>query len=91
MSDVHWRIDISSAAQKALDRLAAEDNRRIVRYLEERVAVAPDPERLGKALEGRLKGLRRYRVGDYRIVVRVEKGRLVVVVVTIGHRREVYR
>jgi mRNA-degrading endonuclease RelE of RelBE toxin-antitoxin system len=45
---------------------------------------------LGRALTGDLKGLWRYRVGDYRIVASIEDDRFVVLVVTVGHRREVY-
>jgi mRNA interferase RelE/StbE len=59
--------------------------------LRERIATAADPRRFGHALAGDLKGLWRYRVGDYRIVAAIEADRFVVLVVTIGHRREVYR
>jgi mRNA interferase RelE/StbE len=62
-----------------------------VRYLRERIAGEGDPRRFGHALTGDLKGLWRYRVGDYRIVASIEDERFVVLVVTIGHRREVYR
>ena len=51
---------------------------------------AEDPRRFGKALAGDLAGLCRYRIGDYRLVVAFEDDRLVVLVVTFGHRREVY-
>jgi mRNA interferase RelE/StbE len=50
-----------------------------------------DPRRFGHALTGDRKGLWRYRVGDYRIIAGIEDDRFVVLVVTIGHRREVYR
>jgi mRNA interferase RelE/StbE len=50
-----------------------------------------DPRRSGHALTGDRQGLWRYRVGDYRIVATIEDDRFVVLVVTVGHRREVYR
>lgn len=50
-----------------------------------------DPRALGEALHGDKSGLWRYRVGDYRLVCSLEDTRLVIVVLTIGHRREVYR
>lgn len=59
--------------------------------LRERIAGSRDPRRFGQALIGDRKGLWRYRVGDYRIVAAIEDDRLVVMVVTVGHRREVYR
>jgi mRNA interferase RelE/StbE len=63
----------------------------VLRYLRERIAGSSDPRRFGQALTGDRKGLWRYRVNDYRIVVFIEDDRFVVLVVTVGHRREVYR
>jgi mRNA interferase RelE/StbE len=57
----------------------------------ERLATEADPRRLGHSLSGPLIGLWRYRVGDYRLICRIEDGRCLVLVLTIGHRREVYR
>ena len=50
-----------------------------------------DPRSEGKALPGNLAGIWRYRVGDYRILCDIDNGRLVVLVVDVAHRREVYR
>jgi mRNA interferase RelE/StbE len=58
--------------------------------LRRRIATAEDPRRFGRPLTGDLKGLWRYRVGDYRIVAAIEDNRFVVLVVTVGHRRDVY-
>jgi mRNA interferase RelE/StbE len=62
----------------------------VLRYLRERIATNQDPRRFGHALTHDLKGLWRYRVGDYRIVALIEDDRFVVLVVTVGHRRDVY-
>ena len=69
---------------------ARSRNALILRYLRQRIATTQDPRRFGRALTGDLKGLWRYRVGDYRIVASIEDDRFVVLVVTVGHRREVY-
>ncbi len=59
--------------------------------MDERLANLDDPRTLGHALTGsRLGELWRYRVGDYRVVARIEDKLLTVLVVQIGHRREVY-
>ncbi|MEA2888015.1 MAG: mRNA interferase RelE/StbE [Bradyrhizobium sp.] len=63
----------------------------VLSYLRTRIAGSGDPRRLGQPLTGDRQGLWRYRVGDYRIVAAIEDDRLVVLVVTVGHRREVYR
>jgi mRNA interferase RelE/StbE len=86
-----WRIEVDRRAARELRKLGAEAERIILRYLRERIAGSPDPRRFGHALTGDRKGLWRYRVGDYRIIASIEDDRFVVLVVTIGHRREVYR
>jgi mRNA interferase RelE/StbE len=86
-----WRVEFDRAADRDLRKLGSEAERLITRYLRERIATADDPRRFGHALTGDLKGLWRYRVGDYRIVASIEDDRFVVLVVAIGHRREVYR
>ena len=86
-----WRVEFDRAAARDLRRLGADAERRVLKYLRERIAGTADPRRLGHALTGDRKGLWRYRVGDYRIVAAIEDNRFVVLVVTVGHRREVYR
>jgi mRNA interferase RelE/StbE len=86
-----WRVAFDRAADRDLRKLGSEAERLITRYLRERIAGSDDPRRFGHALTGDRKGLWRYRVGDYRIVASIEDDRFVVLVVTIGHRREVYR
>lgn len=86
-----WRVEFDHAAARELRKLGVEAERRVLRFLRERIAGAEDPRRFGHALTGDRKGLWRYRVGDYRIVATIEDDRFMVLVVTVGHRREVYR
>ena len=86
-----WRVEFDRAAVRDLKKLGIEAERRVLAYLRDRIAGSPDPRRLGQPLTGDRQGFWRYRVGDYRIVASVEDDRFVVLVVTIGHRREVYR
>ncbi len=86
-----WTIEFDERARKDLRRLDTVVQKSILRYLRQRVAVAADPRRLGKPLHGEFAGLWRYRVGDWRLVCRIEDRRLVVLVLTVGHRREIYR
>jgi mRNA interferase RelE/StbE len=86
-----WWVEFHSAAVRDLRKLGADGESRVLRYLRERIAGRKDPRRFGQALTGDRKGLWRYRVGDYRIVAAIEDNRFVVLVVTVGHRREVYR
>lgn len=86
-----WRIDYSDTALKKLRKLDRETSRAIVDYLDDRIALSADPRIFGKPLTGSLKGRWRFRVGDYRIVCSFKSERLVVLVIDLGHRREIYR
>ena len=85
-----WNVEFDDRARKELRSLDAQAQREILRYLRERIAVDDDPRRFGKALGRDLSGLWRYRVGSYRLICRIEDGMLVVLVVRVGHRSEVY-
>jgi mRNA interferase RelE/StbE len=85
-----WRVDFLAEAARELRKLGPSAEMLVLRYLRQRIAVAEDPRRFGRPLTGDLKGFWRYRVGDYRIVASIEDDRFIVLVVTVGHRREVY-
>jgi mRNA interferase RelE/StbE len=89
MSQV-WQVEFDQDAAKDLRKIGKPAATLILMYLRTRIATAEDPRRFGKALFGDLKGLWRYRVGDYRIVARIEDERFIVLVLAVGHRREVY-
>ena len=63
----------------------------MIRFLDERIRPLDDPRTLGKALQADFAGAWRYRVGDIRIVVRIEYGEVVILVLTIGNRGDIYR
>jgi len=86
-----WRIELAASAEKSLSKLDRTAAKRITTFLRERVASADDPRSSGKALAGQLAGLWRYRVGDYRVICQIEDGKLLILVVTIGHRGDIYR
>jgi mRNA interferase RelE/StbE len=87
-----WTVEFESAALKELERLEPQDARRILQFLADRVASRDDPRALGEALKGsRFTGLWKYRVGNFRIVCDIQDEKVTVLVVRIGHRREVYR
>jgi mRNA interferase RelE/StbE len=86
-----WTIEYARTAREQLRKLDKTIARRIADYLDNRIAALENPRDAGKALTGKLQGCWRYRVGDYRIVCSIEDGRLVVLVLEIGHRREIYR
>ncbi|HCD84741.1 type II toxin-antitoxin system RelE/ParE family toxin [Agrobacterium deltaense] len=87
-----WTIEYHTLVQKEMRKLNPEIRRRIRAFLHERFAVLDDPRQTGSALQGsELGNFWRYRVGDYRIICDIQDHKLVVLVVEIGHRREIYR
>jgi mRNA interferase RelE/StbE len=88
---VAWTIEYAESAKKTVRKLETQDRRRIRTFLEEKLASLADPRSIGKSLSGSLSGLWRYRVGDYRVIACIEDERMVVLVVRIGHRKDVYR
>jgi len=84
---VSFSIRIKESAARELRRVAKPDQARIVAAVD-RLAETPH---LGAALKGDLRGLRRLRVGDYRIVYEVRDDELVVLVVRVAHGRDAYR
>jgi len=86
-----WTIDYTQTALNQLRKLDKQSARRILDFMDERVAQREDPRSTGKALTGPLGGLWRYRVGDFRVICEIQDGALRVLVVELGNRREVYR
>ena len=82
-----YSVSIKQSAAKQLEKLAGDDQQRIIAAIEQ-LKTYPSA---GSVLKGEFSGLRRIRVGAYRVVYEVQNQQLVVLVIRIGHRREVYR
>ncbi|KPH10213.1 type II toxin-antitoxin system RelE/ParE family toxin [Rhizobium acidisoli] len=87
-----WRIEFHRAAERELEKLGHETARRILRFLNDRVARLDDPRSIGDALKGsELGDFWKYRVGDYRVIANIDDGAVLILIVRIGNRRDVYR
>ena len=86
-----WTIDYTDTAKSQLRKLDKQTARRIVDYMDQRIAVLENPRSVGKALTGPLGGFWRYRVGDHRVICDVQDQRIGVLVLRLGRREEVYR
>ena len=83
-----YRIEVSATAEKQIRRLAQKDQIEIIRRIQE-LETNPRPRQSRKL--GGYDDVYRIRVGNYRILYTVEGTRLIVIVLKIGHRRDVYR
>jgi mRNA interferase RelE/StbE len=87
-----WRIEFDPDALKELQSLDRAVQKRLVGFLRDRLSPLEDPRILGEPLSGaRLGSYWKYRVGDWRLVCDIQDRRIVVRVLRVGHRREVYR
>jgi mRNA interferase RelE/StbE len=87
-----YAVELSAEAARELGKLDAQQSKRILKFLHQRVAKLDDLRTLGEALRGsRFGELWKYRIGPYRLICKIEDDRLVVLVLPVGHRREIYR
>jgi mRNA interferase RelE/StbE len=86
-----WTIEFDPTARRELEKLDKSISDRILKFLHERVAALDDPRRIGERLQGTLRQFWKYRVGDYRLICSIKDDRLVVVVVRVGHHRQIYQ
>lgn len=87
-----WIIKYTESSSKQLKKLDQQIALRVLDYMDERVAVLDDPRSLGKNLKGpKIGEYWRYRVGDIRVICNILDGQMMVLVIEIGNRREVYR
>jgi len=85
-----WTIEYTRSAERALRRIDRTWQRRIIDHMDNEIALLDDPRVRGKALTGDLGGFWRFRVGDYRIICSIEETVQVIIVLKVGHRRDVY-
>lgn len=86
-----WRIEITRTAEKQIAKLGRQTQRLIQRFLRERLTPADDPRQWGKPLPGENQGLWRYRAGDCRLICDIQEENVIVLVLEVGHRKDVYR
>lgn len=86
-----WSIEVTKTATKQLSKLDRNEAKQITSFLRDKVSSLNNPRDLGKALAGNMAGLWRYRVGDWRVICEIQDNELIVLVIELGHRREIYR
>ncbi|MFZ2445561.1 MAG: type II toxin-antitoxin system RelE/ParE family toxin [Syntrophobacteraceae bacterium] len=85
-----WNVEFVDTAKRQLRKLDRQWQSAVLDFLEELMSANADPRNRGKALVGDKRGLWRYRVGDYRIICDIQDDILLILVLAVGHRREVY-
>ena len=87
-----WQIEFSPEADKILIGLGSNAEKQIAKFMRQRVSNLDNPRSIGEPMKGsRFAGLWRYRSGDYRILCEIQDEKITILVVSLGHRREVYK
>jgi len=87
-----WKIEFDETAKKELAKLDRQSARRLLDFLKDRVSNRKNPRNIGQALRGSQLGeFWKYRVRDFRIIVRIQDDKMIVLVLRIGNRREIYK
>ena len=85
-----YRVEYVESVYKTLEKLDKFTSRIIVQWIRKNLCDTENPRIHGKPLSANRKGQWRYRVGDYRIIAEIQDDKLIILVISIGHRREIY-
>ncbi len=86
-----WAIEYSDTARKQLKKLDKPGADLITRFMTDKIGKAKNPRSMGHSLVGEVRRYWRYRLGDYRIITEIKDRKLLVLVIAVGHRKEIYR
>ncbi|EHM13599.1 addiction module toxin, RelE/StbE family [Jonquetella anthropi DSM 22815] len=85
-----WTIEWSERSLKDLQSLEKQVRNRVYSYLDV-ISKLPNPRLRGRSLTGNLDEYWRYRIGDYRVICDIQDNRLIVLILQVGHRRDIYK
>lgn len=86
-----FHVEFSESALRDLKKLDKYTQKIILLWLSKNIEGCIDPRQHGKALSADRVGQWRYRIGDYRVIAKIEDNKLIILVISIGHRREIYK
>ena len=86
-----YKIEYSVQALKQLKKLDKQTQSLIYGWIKKNLSGCINPRQHGKGLTADKSGQWRYRVGDYRIIAEIKEDKLIILVLQVGHRREIYK
>lgn len=86
-----YGVEFEKRAIKDLKSIDKKQVILIMSWIENNLEGTDNPKKVGKALKGNLKDYWRYRIGQYRILVDIKEENLVILVISIGHRKNIYK
>lgn len=86
-----WIVEFENSARKEFKKLDFQAQKKILRFLRERITTDEDPRRFGEPLKGNWTNFWKYRIGDYRVICNIQDERMLVLVVRVRHRSKAYQ
>jgi mRNA interferase RelE/StbE len=86
-----FRIRFTEKAVKNLRKIDPSIAKMLLAWISKNLEGVDNPRKVGKALRHDKKGAWRYRVGDYRILAKIEDNILIILIIEVGHRKEIYK
>lgn len=86
-----YRLVRSKSFDKTFKKLDKHEARLVLKYIKNNIDGIEDPRSKGRALAGGKKGYWRYRIGNYRLICKIEDDKLLILALSVGHRREIYK
>ncbi|MCK9544075.1 MAG: type II toxin-antitoxin system RelE/ParE family toxin [Novosphingobium sp.] len=83
-------VEISPQAKKQLKKIDTYASKKIVTWIDKNLVNCVDPYLQGKPLKGNLSNHWRYRIGDYRLISQIDNNKIKIIIVSVGHRKEIY-
>lgn len=86
-----YKVVFTNKADKALNKIDYPQRKIILSWIKNNLVNCEEPRKQGKALSGEKKGYWRYRIGVYRIIVKIDDTQLIIIMINISHRKDVYK
>ncbi len=87
---MEYKVIISQKANKNLNKIDKAQRLLILKWINKNLAHTQNPKQFGKPLSGNLKDYWRYRIGDYRIIAEIDNDEIKIIILNIGHRKNIY-
>lgn len=84
-----YHVELTEQARKALKKMDRQMAKMLIAWIRKNLEGCTDPRQHGKGLTANRSGQWRYRVGDYRIIADIRDDKIVILILTIGYRREI--
>ena len=86
-----YDVELTERFKKEFRKLDKYTQKMLRAWIDKNLVDCENPRQHGKGLSANLSGQWRYRIGDYRLICQIDDGKLIILALTVGHRRDIYK